>query len=80
MVPPINHGAFECVKFRVSRSAFHFKKIGKIIENQKNPIEMQLTCERNKKNLEIQNSAKLTEFADNLTEFFKNSATDYQPV
>jgi hypothetical protein len=45
---------------------------------------MQLTWERNKKNLEIQNLAELTElsaeFADNSAEFFENSATDYRPV
>jgi hypothetical protein len=72
------------LKNRLTVNSLHFKKFGKIIENQKNPIEMQLTCKRNKKNLEIQNSAELTElsaeFADISIEFFKNSATDYQPV
>jgi hypothetical protein len=45
---------------------------------------MQLTCERNKKILKIRNSVELTElsakFADNLTDFLKNSATEYRPI
>jgi hypothetical protein len=61
-----------------------FKKIEKIIENQKNSAKMQLTCERNRKILELRNSVELTkssvEFADNSAKFFKNSATKYQPV
>jgi hypothetical protein len=78
------HRIPRALKDRLTVNPSHFKKFGKIIENQKNLVEMQLTWERNKKNLKIQNSAELTElsaeFADNSAEFFENSATDYRPV
>jgi hypothetical protein len=55
------------------------KNLEKFIENWENSVKMQLTCERIRKFLEIWNSIKLTkllaEFADNLAEFFENSAT-----
>jgi hypothetical protein len=62
-----------------------FSKIQKkIVENQKNSVEMQLTCEMNNKFLEIRNLAELTElsaeFADNSAKFFENSVTEYRPV
>jgi hypothetical protein len=60
------------------------KNLEKFNENQKNSAEMQLTCERNRRFLEIQNLAELielsAEFANNSAKFFKNSATKYRPV
>jgi hypothetical protein len=70
------------MKFGRIISKLKFEK--KIIKNQKILAEMHLTCERNRQFLKIRNSAELiklsVEFADNSTEFFKNSATDYRPV
>jgi hypothetical protein len=61
------------------------KNSEKFVENQKNSAEMDLTCKRNRKILELRNSVELTElsaeFADNSAEFFENSsATEYRPV
>jgi hypothetical protein len=72
------------VKNRFPAISSHFQKFKKIVENRKNSVEMQLTCEMNNKFLEIRNLAELTElsteFADNSAEFFENSVTEYRPV
>jgi hypothetical protein len=73
-------------QWKIASHQFHriLKKSENIIENQENSAEMQLTYERNRKILEIRNSVELTElsaeFADNLAEFFENSANEYRPV